>query len=139
MENDLPLPVANADSRQYWDGARAGRLMIRRCKGCERTHFMARYLCPHCWSEDLEWIRASGRGRVHSFTVIRRAPLASFAAKVPYVVALIDLDEGPRMMANILGDDALQTRIGDAVAVCFEDRGEWKVPQFKRRAGEKRE
>mgnify|MGYP001050386604 CR=1 FL=1 len=70
---------------------------------------------------------------VHSFTVIRRAPHASFASRVPYVVALIELDEGVRMMANILGKDALMTKIGDPVEVAFEERsGNCKVPQFRR-------
>jgi len=129
----LPLPVANPDSAPYWEGARSDRLLIRKCRACGALHFMPRHLCPHCWSDDLEWIEAGGRGTVHSFTVIRRAPMESFAPRVPYVVALIDLDEGPRMMANVLGDDALETRIGDAVRVCFEDRGDGaKIPQFRR-------
>jgi uncharacterized OB-fold protein len=129
----LPLPVANPDSAPYWEGARADRLLIRRCRGCGALHFMPRHLCPHCWSDDLEWVEASGRGTVHSFTVIRRAPMESFVERVPYVVALVDLEEGPRMMSNIVGDDALETRIGDSVRVCFEDRGGGaKIPQFRR-------
>ena len=136
MTETLPSPVVNADSAPYWQGAREGRLLIRRCDGCGQTHFMPRHLCPACWSDDLRWVEATGRGTVHSFTIIRRAPLAAFAPRVPYVVALIDLEEGPRMMANILGDDALDTAIGDAVEVCFEDRGEGAaVPQFRRAAG----
>lgn len=94
---------------------------------------MPRYLCPHCWSTDLDWVQASGRGTVHSFTVIRRAPAQAFASRVPYVVALVDLEEGPRMMSNIVGDGALDTRSGDAVTVCFEDRGDGAMlPQFAR-------
>ncbi len=133
MSERLPLPVANPDSAPYWEGARADRLLIRRCRSCGALHFMPRHLCPHCWSEDLEWIDASGRGTVHSFTVIRRAPMESFVGRVPYVVALVDLEEGPRMMSNIVGEDALETRIGDPVRVCFEDRGGGaKIPQFRR-------
>lgn len=93
---------------------------------------MPRYLCPHCWSESLEWTDASGRGTVHSYSVIRRASDPAFAHLCPYVVALIDLEEGPRMMANILGENALETRIGSAVSVLFEDRCDGaKVPQFQ--------
>lgn len=126
------IPVANADSREYWEGARAGKLKLRRCRDCGKLHFMPRFLCPFCWSENLEWIDSAGRGTVHSFTIIRRAPLAEFVARVPYVVALIDLEEGPRMMANILGNDALETRIGDPVRVTFEERrGDMTLPQFK--------
>ena len=133
MSDQLPAPVSNPDSAPYWNGAREERLMIRKCCACSALHFMPRFLCPSCWSEDLEWIQSSGRGTVHSFTVIRRAPMEIFASRVPYVVALVDLEEGPRMMTNIVGANALETRIGDRVSVCFEDRGEGaKIPQFQR-------
>jgi uncharacterized OB-fold protein len=127
----LPLPVANADSKPYWDAARERRLVIRKCKACGELHFMPRHLCPVCWSEQLEWVDASGTGTVHSFTVIRRASDPAFAPLVPYTVALIDLDEGPRMMANIVGANALAVKIGDRVQVAFEDRGGGAMlPQF---------
>ena len=133
MEAQLPQPVPNGDSAPYWAGARERRLLIRKCSACEEFHFMPRHLCPHCWSDKLEWVDSKGRGSVHSFTIIRRAPLANFAALAPYVVALIELDEGPKMVANVLGDDALSTKIGDRVQVTFEDRGEGAmVPQFQR-------
>jgi uncharacterized protein len=94
---------------------------------------MPRYLCPVCWSDQLEWVGAKGTGSVHSFTVIRRAPAPVFASRLPYVVALIDLDEGPRMIANVIGEDALTVRIGDRVKVTFEDRGGGAMlPQFSR-------
>ena len=94
----LPQPVVNADSLPYWNAAREGRLVIRKCRSCNTLHFMPRHLCPSCWSDDLEWIDSKGTGSVHSFTVVRRAPMAAFAPRAPYVVALIDLDEGPRMV-----------------------------------------
>ncbi len=130
MEKQLPLPVANADSAVYWQSAREGKLVLRRCKSCGETHFMPRYLCPVCWSTDLEWIEAAGKGTVHSFTIIRRASSPAFTALTPYVVALIDLEEGPRMMSNIVGDGALDVQIGDGVALQFEDREGAKLPQF---------
>ncbi|KRB81574.1 Zn-ribbon domain-containing OB-fold protein [Noviherbaspirillum sp. Root189] len=138
MSQNLPQPIANPDSQVYWDGARENRLMIRKCKSCGTVHFLPRYLCPKCWSTELEWIQASGRGTVHSYSIVRRAALPEFADQVPYVLALIDLDEGTRMMANILGKDALETRIADRVEVCFEQRGDnAKVPQFVRQSGTK--
>ncbi len=133
MESSLPLPVANADSLPYWNAARERRLLIRKCNACGALHFMPRHLCPACWSDQLEWVEAKGTGSVHSFTIIRRAPMAAFAPRAPYVLALIDLDEGPRMMANVLGEDALSVRIGDRVKVTFEERGEGAmIPQFQR-------
>jgi uncharacterized OB-fold protein len=129
----LPKPVANADSHTYWNAARERRLVIRKCNACGQLHFMPRCLCPSCWSDNLDWIDASGTGRVHSFSVIRRASDPAFASRVPYVLALIELDEGPRMMANILGEDALGIAVGDPVTVTFEDRGDGAlIPQFER-------
>jgi uncharacterized protein len=133
VQPTLPLPVANADSLPYWNAARERRLVIRKCKACGELHFMPRHLCPACWSDQLEWIDAKGTGHVHSFSLIHRASDPSFASRVPYVLALVELDEGPRMMANILGEDALSTAIGDPVAVTFEDRGGGALlPQFER-------
>ena len=133
MSSALPPPTLNADSAPYWNAARERRLVIRKCKDCGALHFMPRHLCPNCWSDQLEWVDAKGTGTVHSCTVIHRASAPEFAARVPYVVALIDLDEGPRMVSNVLGDDALQVRIGDRVELTFEDRGDGALlPQFKR-------
>jgi uncharacterized OB-fold protein len=133
MESNLPVPVANADSLPYWNAARERRLLIRKCSACGALHFMPRYLCPSCWSDKLEWVQSRGHGVVHSFTVIRRAPAPAFAALVPYVIALIELDEGPRMMANVVGEGALEVHIGDSVDVTFEDRGDGAmIPQFTR-------
>lgn len=129
------MPVANADSQPYWAAARERRLVIRKCKACGELHFMPRHLCPVCWSDQLEWVDAKGSGSVHSFTIIRRASDPAFAPLVPYAVVLVDLDEGPRMMANIVGTDALGVKIGDRVQVTFEDRGDGAmVPQFSRTA-----
>src|SRR5688572_10309306 len=119
-ERRYPAPIVNADSKVYWEAAAGGELLLKRCGACGKTHFPPRHLCPACWSDQLEWTRSCGNGTVYTFTVMHRAPMPEFIARVPYVVALIDLDEGPRLMANIVGDDALQSQIGDRVAVCFE-------------------
>lgn len=133
LTKDLPGPTVNGDSERYWSAITNGSLPLRRCRPCGEVHFMPRYLCPKCWSDDLEWFDSAGVGVVHSFTVIRRAPLAAFASHVPYVLALIELDEGPRMVANVRGDDALDVAIGNRVRVVFEDRANGtKVPQFVR-------
>lgn len=132
----LPRPVPNGDSLPYWAAARELRLLVRQCKACGARHFMPRHMCPECWSDQLEWIESRGFGSVHSFSVVHRAPTPAFAANAPYVIALIDLDEGPRMFANVLGADALEVAIGDRVKVIFEDRGDGAVmPQFQRDKG----
>ena len=134
MSGDLPPPVVNADSAPYWQGAREDKLLLQRCADCGALQFFPRYLCTACGSENHDWIEASGHGTVHSFTIVHRAAFPEFQAQTPYVVALIDLEEGPRMMTNIVGDDALGVEIGEPVTVTFEPRGAdgAKVPQFRR-------
>ncbi len=126
-----PEPIVNADSEVYWAAARDGRLALQKCQDCGHLDFMPRHVCPKCWSDAKQWVDAAGTGTVHSFSIVHRAPLPAFRDDVPYVVALIDLAEGPRIMTNIVGDKALDVEIGASVTLCFEDRGEAKVPQFQ--------
>jgi uncharacterized OB-fold protein len=130
----LPFPeTLTAEAKHFFAAAAAGRLELQRCAACAKTWFYPRPACVACGAETYAWIVASGRGTLHSFSIVHRAPSEAFRARVPYVVALIDLDEGPRMMANIVGDDALEAAIGDPVEVLFEDRGEGRrLPQFRR-------
>lgn len=94
---------------------------------------MPRAQCPNCWSDRLEWVDSRGMGTIYSLSVVRRAPTPDFGAVVPYVIAMIDLDEGPRMFANIVGDAALEASIGERVEVVFETREDGRVlPQFRR-------
>ena len=133
MNVPLPKPEPNADSLPYWTAAREQRLLIRHCTACGEKHFMPRHACPHCWSDRLEWTEAQGTGTVYTFSIVHRAPTPAFAAATPYVIALVDLDEGPRMFANVVGDNALAVAIGDRVRVTFEDRGDGAMlPQFSR-------
>jgi uncharacterized OB-fold protein len=131
---ELPRPRADADSAYYWSQAQQGKLVLRGCGDCGQPHFPPRFACPFCWSQALTWIEASGAGTVYTFTVVRRAAEPQWQARVPYVVALIELAEGPRMMANIVGADAAGVAIGEPVALCFEPRGEAQLPQFRRLA-----
>src|SRR4051812_7289310 len=96
-ELKLPHPEPNGDSRPYWDAARERRFLIRECKACCAKHFMPRHQCPECWSDQLEWIESPGEGTVQSYSVVHRAPTPEFSVNGPYVIALIDLDEGPRV------------------------------------------
>jgi uncharacterized OB-fold protein len=130
----LPFPEQlTAEAAHYFAAAAQGRLELQRCDACGKVWFYPRPACIACGAERYRWFAASGRGRVHSHSVVHRAPSPAFRERVPYVVALIDLDEGPRMMANIVGDDALRIAVGDAVELAFEDRGEGrKLPQFRR-------
>ena len=98
----LPGPDINADARTYWAAAAEERLVVQCCDECGIYRFYPRPLCPDCASDQATWTEVSGQGSVHTFTIVHRAPNKEFQAITPYVIALIDLDEGPRMMANIL-------------------------------------
>ena len=101
-EYTKPLPQPEPIARPYWDSLRAGALQLQRCGGCGRFVFYPRVHCPHCGGRDLTWTPASGRGRLHSFCVPQRHPNPAFQADLPYVVALVDLDEGVRMMTTLV-------------------------------------
>jgi uncharacterized OB-fold protein len=125
------MPTPNAESEAFWQGCNEGRLLIQRCGACGHHQFYPRLLCTACASADVGWHEAAGSGRVKSFTIIRRPVTEAYAADVPYVVALIELAEGPTMMSNVIGCDAEDVRIGMEVSVEFERRTrEIAVPVF---------
>jgi len=128
-----PVPQPDGISRPYWDGANLGEFRYQRCKACGKAQFYARNACVHCKGRELAWQVAGGGGRIASFSVIHRAPIASFAGDTPYVLALVDLDEGFRFMCNVLRCDPAAVRIGMPVRVCFESRpgSEQKIPQVE--------
>jgi uncharacterized OB-fold protein len=127
--------VPTPETAEYWAGCRRHELVIQRCKDCATYQFYPRALCTACASRSLEWIKASGRGKVRSFTVVRRAVSAEYSSDVPYVVALIELEEGPTMMSNVVGCDAEQVSMDMPVEVAFEEwTVEVTVPMFKPRA-----
>ena len=100
---DLPQP--DLETQPFWDAAREEKLLIKRCRACARTHFYPRPFCPHCWSEDVEWFEASGKATLYTWSVVRRNDLPPFPERVPYVAAVVDLAEGPRMMTNVVECD----------------------------------
>ena len=128
-----PVPVPDGISRPYWEGANVGEFRYQRCGACGKAQFYPRNACVHCHATQLRWEKAGGGGRIASFSVIHRAPLAAFAGDTPYVLALVDLDEGIRFMCNVLRCEPAQVRIGMPVRVCFESRSgsEQKIPQVE--------
>lgn len=130
-EYNRPLPVPDGDTRPYWEAARQHRLVIQRCAACRQAIFYPRSVCPHCGSDQIDWIEARGRGTIYSYTVVHRAP-AGFADLVPYVVALIDLDEGVRLMSNVIGCAPDAVRVGAPVDVAFDDvTSQMTLPKFR--------
>jgi len=126
------VPRPTAETAPYWEGCRDQKLLIQRCSECRHFQFYPRILCTECASRKVEWVAASGCGTVLSFTVVRQAISAAYAAEVPYVIALIKLDEGPTMMSNIIQADADSVKIGMPVEVVFEAwTDEVTVPKFR--------
>jgi uncharacterized OB-fold protein len=125
-----PVPPVTADTRPFWDRCRRGELTYQRCTRCGRIQFYPRVLCVECGGRELDWHVSKGLGTVYAVTVVYRAPSPAFRGDVPYAVALVDLDDGFRMMANVVGCDPDGVAIGDRVRLCFEERGEAAVPQF---------
>jgi len=127
-----PLPAPTPETRPYWDGCKRHELRIQRCAACGHYQFYPRLYCDQCFSDRVEWVTASGRATVLSFTIVHRPVSPAFAQDVPYVVALVTLDEGPTMMTNIIGCTPGQLAIGMRVAVTFEDwNEEISIPKFR--------
>ncbi len=127
-----PLPQPTRITQPYWDAAKESRLVIQQCACCKTRQFYPREFCAACLSDDIEWIDSAGLGTVYTYTVNRRPSNAALSEKVPYVVAMIDLDEGVRMMANIIDTPPEAVRIGSRVRVCFERvSDEITLPQFR--------
>ena len=114
-----PLPNPTPTSRPFWDAARRHELQLQRCAACGKFIYYPRDRCPHCFSDRLEWRRVSGRGKVYSYTVVRRASSRAFA-DAPYVLAIVELAEGPRMTTNIVAPPE-QVRVEMPVEVVFDD------------------
>jgi uncharacterized protein len=126
-----PLPRPYQDTEPYWEAAKEKRLVLQQCKDCGKHQFYPRGVCSHCLGSALDWVEARGRGKVHTFTVCHRAPHPGFAGQVPFVIAVIELDEGVRMMTNIVGCDPKTVRIDMPVKVTFEEATpEVTLPQF---------
>jgi uncharacterized OB-fold protein len=128
-----PLPVPTPESRPFWEAARRHELVLPRCRACARLHYYPRAACPFCLSGDLEWQRVSGRGSLHTFTVVHRGA-RGFPLGPPYVLAVVELAEGPRLMTNLVGvePDPARIRMGMPVEVTFADvTPEVSLPRFR--------
>ena len=109
----MPALLPNPETQPFWDAAKQGRLLLRRCMACGEVHFYPRTICPFCFSDDTEWLASKGLGTVYAFSVMRRGP--------PFALAYVTLDEGPTMMTNIVDCDLNGVRIGQKVRVVFKE------------------
>jgi uncharacterized protein len=131
-----PIPVPTLETAPYWEGSRQHQLRIQRCANCHQYQFFPRIYCSKCFSEQVEWVNASGRAKILSFTVVRRPVSPAFANEVPYIVALVTLEEGPQMMTNIVGCPPEEVATGMPVEVIFEDWSDTiSIPKFRPHRG----
>jgi uncharacterized protein len=131
-----PLPELRNFGAEYWRAAAKGMLVIPACVGCGRNFWHPRPHCPFCGSPAVEWKGHSGKGIVHTFTVVRQSSDAFFKTKVPYAVVMVQLDDGPLVMSNLVECEVANVKIGMRVAVTFEPvNEEVAIPMFKPASG----
>jgi uncharacterized OB-fold protein len=117
-----PAPTVNPETERFWTAADAGKLLLKRCSNCSATIWYPRTLCPECGSLQTEWFEGSGRGTIYSFTINHQG--AGVYSGEPYVIAYVELDEGPRVLTNIVGIDPSRVTIGMTVQSVFDKTGE---------------
>ena len=125
------MPQPTPETKAFFDGLRERRLLIQRCRDCGMAYFYARPFCPECLSADVAWEEASGKGTLYSFVINYRSP-PGFDA--PYIIAVVELAEGPRMMTNLVGvePDPALVRCDAEVEIVFEDvTEEVTLPKFR--------
>jgi len=127
-----PLPTIAGETKPFWDACRRGNLLIQRCGRCNEYQFYPRGICSNCWCEDIQWVTASGKGTVWTFTVTMQNGTPGFAEDVPYVLALVELEEGVKMFTNIVECEPREVTIGMSVEVTFvRANDQITVPFFK--------
>lgn len=132
MSYQKPLPQPNADDKFFWDGCREHKLLFQKCQNCGLVRWPPSIICPNCYSHDTEIMEASGKGRVYTYAVYHQAYHSGFESEVPYVTAVIELEEGPHFLSNIIGCSPDEVECDMPVEVVWEDiTREFSLPKFK--------
>jgi hypothetical protein len=127
-------PIPQPESDFYWERCKEQELWLRHCKACDATYFYPRDICPACFSRDTDWTKSSGKGVLHSFAIVHRGPTPAFRDKVPYVVAIVELEGGARMPTNLVDvePDPSVIKCDMPVEVVFEQLdGNITLPKFR--------
>jgi uncharacterized OB-fold protein len=128
-----PVPAPDADSAAFWRGLREGVLLLQHCSDCGHVQYYQQAICRECGGGNLSHRPASGRGKVHSFSVVHRAPGPAFKADLPYAVLLVDLEEGPRMISTYIGGKPEDVTFDmDVMLVCEPINQDVTLPRFRR-------
>jgi hypothetical protein len=129
-----PLPILSDDNRPFWQATTKNELRMQQCLDCRHIRYPINHVCPKCLSEKAEWKQLSGRGEVFSYIVFHQVYHPGFAKDVPYNVAMIQLEEGPRMISNVVGVPVDQVKVGDKVEAVFDPvTKDITVPRFSPR------
>ncbi len=115
-----PLPEFTEDNRPFWEGCKQHKLLLQKCSGCGH-HRSASPTCPECWSMEHEWVQASGKGMVYSWIVVHQRYNRAFEPDLPYNVAIVELEEGPRLVTNLVEIENENIRPGLPVEVTWDD------------------
>ncbi|MGH7895932.1 MAG: Zn-ribbon domain-containing OB-fold protein [Candidatus Binatia bacterium] len=127
-----PLPRIDEESRGYWEALARHEFYFQRCRACGTKRFPPRAVCPSCLSSATDWVRASGRGTVYSYTITHQNQAPGFREALPYVLAIVELEEGVRLMTNVVGGTPDAVRVGMPVVVQYEDvTDEITLPMFR--------
>lgn len=131
MAGQLPIPVPDGDTRVFWEGVQKGELLIQECGDCHKSIFYPRSICPHCFSDEISWVKSEGVGHIYSFTIVHQA-YGPFADQTPFAAAIVELKEGVRMMTRIVNADLQEISIDAPVRVVFEKvDDELTLPYFE--------
>lgn len=131
---ELPLPRPSIETQPFWDAVQERRLVMPKCERCGQVTFPPTVACRACGGDAFTWTELSGRGTVYSFVVYHRVYHPAFKDKVPYVVAVVELEEGPRLISNVVGMPIDEVRCDLPVTVVYEEvRDGYLIPKFTRR------
>lgn len=123
--------LLNNETKPYFEATKENKLIIQYCSDCKTHQFYPRIFCMNCFSDQINWVEASGKGKVYSYSVVHKTSIKEMKDKVPYIIALIDLEEGVRLMSHLVDTDEKEISVGMDVSVIFREQiEEYKLPQF---------
>jgi len=132
MAYNKPLPKPNKRTKKFWEGTKRHILLIQKCSKCDKYVFYPKTYCPYCFSDELDWVKASGRGKIYSYTIMMNNPVSSFVDDLPFVIAIIELEEEVRLLSHVVNCDLEKIVCEMEVEVVFEDiNEEFTLPKFQ--------
>ena len=133
MAYDKPVPTVRSYTKEFWEAAKRGQLLVQHCDDCDKNIFYPRQICPYCQSENIKYFHATGKGKLFTFSLIEKGAPPDFRDMQPYVICLVNLDERVRIGSMLVGyDDYSKLRPGQEVEVVFDPvTDEISIPKFK--------